>query len=92
MIDIRNPRYVTPDGTLIDCEIDIDGHWLPFTASGVDSELHGRAIHARLLAGEVGNIAPYQPRTPQPSPPPPTKAELMAQLQTIAAQIAALPE
>lgn len=49
---------------------------------------------AAAMALEMGDALPTeQPPPPAPpAPPAPTKAELMAQLQAIAAQIAALPE
>lgn len=51
---------------------------------------------AEAMAAEMGDTLPIElppaPLEPPPAPPAPTKAELMAQLQAIAAQIAALPE
>jgi hypothetical protein len=49
---------------------------------------------AAAMALEMGDTLPIEqpPAPPPPAPPAPTKAELMAQLQALAAQIAALPE
>lgn len=32
---------------------------IPFAASPIDSEAHGRDLYARAIAGEFGPIAPY---------------------------------
>jgi hypothetical protein len=49
---------------------------------------------AAAMAIEMGDALSLKPPPPPapPAPPAPTKAELMAQLQALAAQIAALPE
>lgn len=63
-MDIRNAQ-LNADGSM-DCEIEHAAHgWIPFTASPHDVEPLGRAVHAALLAGDAGEIAPYEP------PPPP---------------------
>lgn len=36
---------------------------VPFTASPNDVEAHGRAIHAKALNGDYGEVAPYIPPT-----------------------------
>lgn len=57
---IRNARH-NGDGS-IDLELEHpEWGWIPFTAVPDDSEQHGRAIHARALAGDAGDIAPYVP-------------------------------
>ena len=60
---IKNPIYVTEEGSRIDCVVKFDtvGVELPFTADAYDVEEHGRAIHAAILAGEAGEIGPYMP-------------------------------
>lgn len=62
MMEIRSPRF-TADGR-IDCEIEHPQHgWIPFTASPVDVEAHGRAIY-----DAVKDIAdPYVP-VPETAP------------------------
>jgi hypothetical protein len=69
MTSIRNPRYASADNALIDCEIEVGEDWLPFTAAANDCEASGRDIHARILAGDAGDIAAYEP--PEPPPPQP---------------------
>lgn len=44
----RNPAY-NRHGT-IDCEILINGQWLPFSADPDDAEAHGRDLHAAIVA------------------------------------------
>ena len=44
---------------LVYLEIEGIGTDIPFTASPLDPEAHGREIHARAVAGEFGPIAPY---------------------------------
>lgn len=57
-MDIRNPTF-NQHGT-VDVEIDHpDYGWIPFTASPLDSEAHGRDIYARVIAGEFGEISAY---------------------------------
>lgn len=57
---ITNARH-NEHGT-IDVDLEHPEYGLiPFTASPNDPEEHGRTIYARALAGEAGEIAPYQP-------------------------------
>lgn len=68
-MNIRNAKH-NADGS-IDCEIQHPKHgWIPFTAAANDIEEHGRAVHAAILSGDAGEIAPYEP------PPPPDLAEV----------------
>ena len=67
-------------------EIDED---LPFTASPNDVEEHGRDLFARATAGEFGAIAAYVAPVIV-TPPAPTKEQLLAQLNSLQAQIQAL--
>ena len=68
-MEIRNPIY-NAFGT-IDCEINHPKlGWIPFTSSPDDVEELGRQIHADLLAGKAGQIAPYVEPPPQPTPVP----------------------
>lgn len=59
---ITNPVYIAADGSRIDCRLKWKeiGEELPFTADPDDVEPHGRAIHAALVAGEYGPVAPYE--------------------------------
>ena len=71
---IRNARR-NADGS-IDLELNHpEWGWIPFTASPVDLEIHGRVIYARAVRGEAGPVAPYEP------PPPPSDEELAAQVR-----------
>lgn len=64
-MEIRNAIY-NEVGT-IDCEINHPKlGWIPFTASPDDDEELGRQIHADILAGRAGPVAPYV--APLPSP------------------------
>ena len=57
---IRNPKYTSLDGSIIDVELNHpEFGWIPFTASPDDVEQHGRDIYAAAIAGEYGPIAPY---------------------------------
>lgn len=59
---IKDPVYCA-DGVRIDCRLkwrEIDEEF-PFTADPNDVEPHGREIHAMLVAGAFGPVAPYQP-------------------------------
>jgi len=62
LTSVSNPRWVNAEQTMIDCEIttsQFGDEVLPFTASPNDSEAHGRAIFADLVAGKYGPIADY---------------------------------
>lgn len=67
---IRNPVYVSEDGSRIDCLVKFDSfpNELPFTADAndCDDSSASKAIHASLLAGVAGPIAPYVPPPPKP--------------------------
>ena len=56
-----NPRFATPDHSVIDLTVAIDGEEMPFSATAADSEAHGREIFARAIAGEFGTVAEYIP-------------------------------
>lgn len=58
-LQARNPRW-NHAGT-IDLEVDFPGEgWLPFTAHPTEGT-HGPDLYARALAGEFGEVAPYEP-------------------------------
>lgn len=62
LTSVSNPRWVNAERTAIDCEIttsQFGDEVLPFTATPDDTEAHGRAIFASLVAGEYGPIAEY---------------------------------
>ena len=71
LTSLSNPRWVNAEHTLIDCEIttsQFGEEVLPFTASPTDTEPHGRAIFADIVAGKYGPIAEYVP-PPEPIQP-----------------------
>jgi hypothetical protein len=62
LTSVSNPRWANAEHTMIDCEIttsQFGGEVLPFTASSADSEAHGRAIFADLVAGKYGSVSEY---------------------------------
>jgi hypothetical protein len=63
IISITNLVFSAPGQSMIDCmlQLDVFPAPIPFTASSNDVEEHGRIIHAKILAGEYGEIAPYVP-------------------------------
>jgi hypothetical protein len=65
------PKYITPDNLVIELQVlfkEFGDTVLPFGAMASDVEQHGRDLHARALAGEFGEIAPYVPPTQTPAP------------------------
>ena len=72
LITAHSPVWANIEHTCIDLKVsfaelpDID---LPFTANPHDSEIHGRDIFNRAIAGEFGPIMEYTP------PPPPTQEQ-----------------
>ena len=59
-IQIRNPIYSVPDGSIIDCEIEHSEYgWIPFTANPNDVEPIGRQIFDACVAGVAGPVASY---------------------------------
>lgn len=64
IINVKNPKYLFPDNRdKILCEVQFDDSesWQEFLAVSDDAEVHGRELHAALLAGVYGDIAPYTP-------------------------------
>lgn len=49
--------YGAADKSVVDCEVEVSGRRVPFSAHKNDSEPHGRAIYEALI--ERGNIEPY---------------------------------
>lgn len=61
VLGLRSARYADPGETIIELEVQFRAlGWVPFAASASDPEAHGRAIHARCLAGDAGTIAAYE--------------------------------
>lgn len=67
--NVASPAYANAEGTLIDCRVTFEGREeVPFSAAAHDTEAHGKALFAALVAGEWGPIAPYvEPPAPVPS-------------------------
>lgn len=63
IIEVINPTYANEVGTVIDCEALYEeiGKHVPFSASPVDSELHGRQLYTELISGKYGPILPFVP-------------------------------
>jgi hypothetical protein len=92
---VLNPQWANAEHTAINCEVDFDDlreELVPFTAVASGDYEHSHQIFAECIAGNYGEIAEYvEPPVPEYVPPPqPTKEELLAKLQEIQAQIAAL--
>lgn len=60
-IDVKNPVYGSEEGTVIHCLVKFEGmkDYVPFGAAADDCTEHGRQIHAELIGGKYGAIAPY---------------------------------
>jgi Phage tail assembly chaperone protein len=61
--NVRNPHYLFADNDKISCEVQIgtSDAWQPYLAVANDSAAHGAGLHADLLAGKHGPVAPYSP-------------------------------
>jgi len=78
-IPAHSPKYADFEQTLINLTITHPAHGeIPFTASADDCEALGRSLHARALAGDFGDIAPYDGAPP---PDPQEVAEQQARAQ-----------
>jgi hypothetical protein len=86
---VANPTYASADKKLIKADVKFTCFSEPvsFVASADDVEAHGVQIYNDISLGMYGVIADY---VAPPTPPAPTKEELMAQLQALSAQIEAL--
>lgn len=59
---IRNPKFSNAEGTAIDVIVLHEDYGsIPFTATPGDTEEVGREIYAAAMAGDFGEIAPYEP-------------------------------
>lgn len=65
VISAATPRFIESDKSVIVLNVQFSHLPAPveFAASAHDTELHGRDIHARALAGEFGSVAEYAPPT-----------------------------
>jgi len=92
---VLNPIWANAEHTAINCDVDFDDlreELVPFTAVATGDYEHSHQIFAECVAGNYGEIAEYvEPPVPEyVAPPEPTKEELLAKLQEIQNQIAAL--
>ena len=90
---VKNPQWANAEHTAINCDVDFDDlneALVPFTAVASGDYPHSHQIFAECVAGNYGAIAEYvAPPAPQPAPAP-TKEQLMAELQALAAKIEAM--
>lgn len=90
---VKNPKWADAAHTRIDCEVNFNhltDEFVPFTADPRDAMEYSADIFTRCVAGEFGEIGEYV-APPEPSEPPaPTKEQLMAELQALAAKIQAM--
>ena len=57
---VTNLQWANKDRTSFSCNVNFVGLGiLPFTPNQNDSQVHGREIYARCMAGEFGPIADY---------------------------------
>lgn len=71
LTSLISPRWANAEHTAIDCVIttsQFGDEALPFTASSVDVEPHGRAIFASIVAGQYGPVAEYVEPPPLAQP------------------------
>lgn len=64
ILSVRNPQWANEGGTAINCLVRTNTlhQEVPFTATPSNSEVHGREIFTRCLAGEFGEISPMEPK------------------------------
>lgn len=92
---VFNPQWANSEHTAINCDVDFDDireELVPFTAVASGDYEHSHQIFAECVAGNYGVIAEYvaTPVIEYTPPPAPTKEELLAQLQALAAKIEAM--
>jgi hypothetical protein len=92
---VKNPQWANAEHTAINCDVDFDDlneALVPFTAVASGDYPHSHQIFAECVAGQYGDIAEYvAPVVPEyVAPPAPTKEQLMAELQALAAKIEAM--
>jgi hypothetical protein len=92
---VKNPVWANAEHTAINCDVDFDDlreELVPFTAVASGDYEHSHQIFAECVAGQYGEIGEYvAPVVPEyVAPPAPTKEQLMAELQALAAKIEAM--
>ena len=90
---VKNPVWANAEHTRIDCEVDfghLNDEFVPFTADPIDSMEYSKTIFDECVAGKYGVIGEYVVPPAPVAPPTPTKEELMAQIQALAAKVQAM--
>jgi hypothetical protein len=90
---VKNPVWANAEHTRIDCEVNFNHlpeEFVPFTADPTDVMEYSKTIFDECVAGNYGAIGEYVAPPPRPTPPTPTKEELLAQIQALTAQVQAL--
>jgi len=90
---VKNPVWANAEHTAIDCEVDfghLNDEFVLFTAVATDVMEYSKTIFAECVAGQYGAIAEYVAPPAPVTPPAPTKEQLMAELQALAAKIQAM--
>ena len=73
---VRNPKWMNAEHTVIECEVNFDDYneeFVPFGAVKEGDYPHTHEIFARCAAGEFGEIEEYI------APPEPTEKDILAQ-------------
>lgn len=90
---VKNPVWADAEHTRIDCEVDFDhlnDEFVPFTANPDDVMEYSKTIFDECVAGKYGIIGEYVAPPIIVDPPTPTKEELLAQIQALAAKVQAM--
>jgi len=92
---VNSPTWANQEKTIIDCIVNFDNIGpVPFTANPLDTgNLSSKIIYNQCVDGDYGAIGDYVPPPTPPAvtlPAPPTKEELLAQLQKLQEQINSL--
>lgn len=78
IINVKDPVWSCSEKVAIDCVIVTEQFGdaeLPFRATPIDSEAHGRLLFEELVSGKYGAIAEYVPPQ-EPTPPTPPSGEI----------------
>lgn len=90
---VKNPVWANAEHTLINCEVDfghLNDEFVPFTADPTDVMEYSKTIFDECTAGQYGVIAEYVAPPPPVAAPAPTKEQLLAQIQSLAAKVQAM--
>ena len=90
---VKNPVWANAEHTRINCEVDfghLDEEFVPFTADPTDVMEYSKTIFDECVAGQYGVIGEYVAPPAPVVPTTPTKEELLAQIQALAAKVQAM--